>query len=507
MKRYLKYGLISVGVLSIALAALIALVTATFDPNDYKPLIVKLMQEKKQRTLKIEGDIKLAFFPRLGVDLGRFSLSERNSTEEFAAVESARVSLALLPLLRKELVVGQIRVAGARARLVRYEDGSTNIDDLLRKEEERKFRFDIDSVKVANAALTLEDRMGGRRFVLSELAVNTGRLADGKPGEVDLGFRLRSDSPRLDARLKARSGLLFDTAAKRLKLTQLDTEVRGAAGGIAELAASMQAGLDFDGAAKTVAVENLALALAGRRGTGDLDIRLVVPRLRWSAGSVSAEKVNLVAQLQQTGGHIDAVLSLPALAGPANSFRAGKLVLEVNGKQGDTEFKSRLETPLAGSLETKRLELPSLRAHVTLANPAMPSALKEGGKGLRADIGGSARIDLEAQDVALDAVAKLDASNIQAKVGASRFDRPRYRFDVAIDQLDLDRYLPQKPVPQPEKEKPFDLSALKELDASGSLRVGELKVANIKSGNVRLNVNAPGRAGEALQKELKRLFK
>ena len=63
MNKTLKYGLISIGAILGAFIALVALVSATFNPNDYKPLIVKLVQEKKQRTLKLDGDIKLTFFP------------------------------------------------------------------------------------------------------------------------------------------------------------------------------------------------------------------------------------------------------------------------------------------------------------------------------------------------------------------------------------------------------------------------------------------------------------
>ncbi|MHB9119811.1 MAG: AsmA family protein, partial [Burkholderiales bacterium] len=109
MNKTLKYGLIPLIAILVAFLALVALVAATFNPNDYKPLIVKLVQEKKQRTLKLEGDINLTYFPRIGADLGKLALSEHGSDKEFAAVDSARVSLAVLPLLKKQqLVVDRI---------------------------------------------------------------------------------------------------------------------------------------------------------------------------------------------------------------------------------------------------------------------------------------------------------------------------------------------------------------------------------------------------------------
>ena len=99
----------------------------------------------------------------------------------------------------------------------------------------------------------------------------------------------------------------------------------------------------------------------------------------------------------------------------------------------------------------------------------------------------------------------LDASNIKLKLGVSRFEAPHYSFDIAIDRLDVDRYLPQKAAGKaPQPSMSLDFSALKKLDASGSLRIGELKVSNIKSSNVRLDVKAAG--GRVLQKGLKGLF-
>src|SRR5687768_11134806 len=93
MPKILKTILIVIAALIGLLLVAAVLLAATFDPNEYKPQIVKLVQDKKQRTLTIPGDIKLSFFPSIGADLGGLSLSERNSKEEFVSVDSAKVSL------------------------------------------------------------------------------------------------------------------------------------------------------------------------------------------------------------------------------------------------------------------------------------------------------------------------------------------------------------------------------------------------------------------------------
>lgn len=451
MNKTLKYGLLSIGAILVAFLALIALVAATFNPNDYKPLIIKLVQEKKQRTLKLEGDIKLTFFPRIGADLGKLALSDHGSDKEFAAIASARVSLALLPLLKKQLVVDRIRIDGIRARLVRYPDGSTNIDDLLKKEEEsEQFKFDIEGVSVTRAGLSLDDQMAGRKLDISGMEFESGRLANNQPGKVDLKFTLQGENPKIDAQVALASGLLFDTEAKAITL------------------------------------DALTVSLAGKRGADGVDIRLTSPKFELGPERI-AGKLDLTAKLMQPKGSLYLVLSVPALTGKGSAFRADTFTLDVNGQQGDNTIKSRIASPFSANLDTRQFSLDKLVASFSLSGPAMPKAMM-------VNMGGAARLDLAKQDAHLNLSGKLDDSQLKARLGVSHFDAPAYDFDIAIEQLDVDRYFPPgKPedkVKQP--EKPLDFSFLKNLNASGQLSIGVLKVANIKSSNIKLNVKADG---------------
>ena len=86
--KILKFVSIGIGALVLVVGALFAYVAATFDPNAYKPQIIQLVKEKKNRNLKLDGDIKLSFWPNVGAELGKVSLSEAKSEKEFAAVET-----------------------------------------------------------------------------------------------------------------------------------------------------------------------------------------------------------------------------------------------------------------------------------------------------------------------------------------------------------------------------------------------------------------------------------
>ena len=70
-------------------------------------------------------------FPKLGVHLGKTRFSESGATRISRDSDDMRVSLALIPLLSRQVVVDQIQLDGLRAGLVKHKDGKTNFDDLL----------------------------------------------------------------------------------------------------------------------------------------------------------------------------------------------------------------------------------------------------------------------------------------------------------------------------------------------------------------------------------------
>ena len=94
MKVWFKRGLFSLVVLAIVTVVGGAIFLLTFNPNSYKQKLADIVQQKYQRTLKIDGDIELSLFPRIGLSVQGLSLSDRNSEDPFASLESARFAVA-----------------------------------------------------------------------------------------------------------------------------------------------------------------------------------------------------------------------------------------------------------------------------------------------------------------------------------------------------------------------------------------------------------------------------
>lgn len=486
--KLLKYGFYAVGGVAVLFALFLVAVAFFVNPNDYKPLIVELVQEKKQRTLNIEGDIKLKLFPQIGLDLGKTHLSEHKGTQEFAALDSVQLYVAWLPLFKKELVVHKVSLVGARANLVRNADGTTNIDDLLSKEEtSEQIKFDVDSVKISSSALSFDDRMTKRKLAISELELRSGRVKDNTHTDIKLDFNLVADNPKVAAKISLNSGLLFALEAKHYVLDGLDLKVTGEAAGIQQLDMRAQGDIDASLNPQAIALKGIKLSLKGKRASEVFDITLDAPKLVLTADKAESGKLVLDAKIEQAKTKLTARVTLPDLTGNTKQFQVSQLSLSVDGQQGDNAIKGQLSSPLSGSLDAQTFSLSKLVANFDISNPKMAKG------GMKIALTGDARLDLKQQQIAANVQTKLDDSSIQAKLGLSQFADPRYSFDVTIDQLDVDRYLPPKSkTAKAEPESPIDLSALKSLHANGSLKIGTLKVANIKSSNVRLDIKSAG---------------
>jgi AsmA protein len=475
------------GGLVALLAAAAAFIVATFDANKWKGEIAQLVQEKKSRSLKIEGDLSLSLFPAIGVQLGKATLSEHKSEQVFASVDNARISLQLMPLLSKQVVVDTVELDGVKARLVRFKDGRLNIDDLLSKDEkEPPARFDIAGVKLAKGELAWRDEKAGQDLVLSALNLATGRLANAATDKFDLSATLVGSKPRMAVALKASGEYRYDLDRKSYGGAKLDVRLTGDVADMKSLDLALAAAsLQLTGA-NEIAVEQLLLTAKGKDAGDAFEARLEAPKLALAADKASGAAVSAVIKLTGAQRNVDAKIALSGVEGSSQALKAGKLTLDLDARQGETTIKGNLASALSASMEKQTVELPAFSGELAVANPQMPM------KSVKLPLAGGLRADIDGQTAALHADTRFDESKIAIKVNVSRFSPLALGFDLDIDRLNVDKYLPPKAAAAGEKtpEKPLDFSAIKGLNASGVVKIGQLQVSNVKASNVRLEVKA-----------------
>lgn len=526
MNKILKYVLLGIAALvSIAVAGAVY-VAATFNPNDYKPQIIRAVKQSKQRNLHLDGDIKLSFYPNIGVSLSKVSLSEFRNDKEFAAIESARVSLALMPLLRRQVVVDEVAITGLKATLIKHKDGTTNIDDLLgqagqkpeqAKQEQAKqeqpkaaqqknpaapaIGFDIASVSLEKTSLGYRDEGSGAQYAINDLNLKTGRIAIGMPSKIDFSANLKANQPRLDINTQLKTTLSFDLDKNKYQLQGLDLQASGSVLDISNL--KLQAGSDVsaDMATQEFGAKKFSLNASGMKVKDNFQVALEAPALSLTRDKYSGDRLTLNAKLDGDFGNIAASLTMPGIEGSAQSFKVNALSLDLDVKQPEQAFKVKLSSPLSGNIKAQQFNLGNLSVAVTATGDKLPN------KSVSSEMNGSVQVDALKQSVQANLDGSLLQSQIKAKIGVKGFAEPAIKFDVELDQLDADPYLPKasatsaapkspaalgaSSAPKPkEPDQPLDLSALRTLNLDGSLRIGALKVMNVRSTQLRADVKA-----------------
>jgi AsmA protein len=412
-------------------------------------------------------------------------------------------------------------VSGLQANLVRHKDGTSNIDDLLGQTEQNQaqqhsaasspVRFDIASVTLKKTNLGYRDEGSGAQYAIRDLNLKTGRIAIGVPGKIDLSAGIQANQPKLDITTQLKARLTFDLDKQRYQFQGLELQAGGSALDISNLKVQASGDMSVDLATQEFAAKKFSLQASGvkaienavstaanvseanvkQSGQGyKFEAKLDAPSLSLTKDKYSGDKLTLNAKLDAAFGNIIANLTLPGVEGNAQSFKVSALSLDLDVKQPEQAFKVKLSSPLSSNIKTQQFNLSNLTVAVTATGDKLPN------KSVSSELKGSVQVDALKKTVQADLAGGLLQSQVKAKIGVEGFAEPAIKFDVELDQLDADLYLPKSPDPaatapkSKEPEQPLDLSALRKLNLDGSLRIGALKVMNVKSSQVRVDVTA-----------------
>ncbi|MCC5812514.1 MAG: AsmA family protein [Ectothiorhodospiraceae bacterium] len=288
MAKVFKWLVIALVALVGMLVALVVAVMLLIDPNDYRDDISRLVYENTGQELVIEGDIRLSFFPWLGLDLGRTRLENREGfgDQPFVQIESAGVAVRVLPLFRREVVMDVVRLDGLLVHLIVNEQGEANWDlDLPESEEEvvteppaeERPEQDRDrsppiqvgrlgGVEVTNMRVIYEDRQQGGRQELGPVNVYVGELDIDRDVPVDADWvAILDDDLRMEGGLSAKVRVNAAFNQVLLDLNRLEMELFGEGLPSSGLRTRLDALVEMDLEADTASVTELSLNAAGLR--------------------------------------------------------------------------------------------------------------------------------------------------------------------------------------------------------------------------------------------------
>ncbi len=230
IKKSIKLSLL---VLVIAVALLL-LAPLFIDAEDFKPVIIKQVEQSVGRKVEI-GDISASLFPWVGVRLEDVKIANREgfSDQPFLTVGSLDVEMALLPLFSKRIEIRRFVLESPHLLLERNEQGIGNWQNKEKNKGKNGGKNEVPAGAgrtaggVDSAVRTPEAVKPGpagfalASFTAEAISIHRGRLAwvdaaTGAHAEVSK-LQLSIDSVRLDSPVPVHLSGMFGDNAFRLE--------------------------------------------------------------------------------------------------------------------------------------------------------------------------------------------------------------------------------------------------------------------------------------------------
>ena len=371
MKAFGKIlGLVLLGLLLIIVALGFAL-THLFDPNDYKEEIRQIARDKAHIELTLNGDIGWSLFPWLGLELHEAGVATlTNPTQPFADLQMLGLSVRVLPLLRREVQMSDVRVEGLNLRLNRDKNGHGNWEDIGKnlpdetpgaatpapaepvaeakpEKPPQPIRLDIDSLTINNARVEYNDEQTGKQLSAESIQLSAGAIHEGANIPLKLTAFLGSNQPVMRLKTELNGNLRIQRALKRYQFEdmRLSGEATGEPLQGKTLTFSTQGQLLVDLAANIAEWTNLKLSANQLRALGELRATDLnnTPQI---SGALSVAQFDL-AKFLESVGH-----PLPAMA--PGSLSKVELVSRLTGTPTNVALEG-LNLKLDGSTFTGRV--------------------------------------------------------------------------------------------------------------------------------------------------------
>ncbi|NNC98990.1 MAG: AsmA family protein, partial [Gammaproteobacteria bacterium] len=534
-------------VLLIALAILI--VPRVIDPNDYRENIAAVVKDKTGRDLKLQGDLSISVFPWLGIRTQGLSLSQPPEIGgDMLTVQTAQLRVKLLPLFSKKFEIDTVILESPEVRLITLKNGVNSLSgltggvaggeaDLQNDDAKNAVVLVIQGLELTDGSLLWEDQQSGQRYEISELNLLTGNLIGEQMAAVDA------------------SGIFSDAAAPPPTLFELVGEARINSNSLEIYAQNLNANLKQGAQSVQLKIADLSIDQNQVLTTGTISL-VAGSVLSGAVGEpqdakVSAQLVGMdfnftTGQLElfTTVAEIDVALqeqpslqfktSVPSLSFNTNSSVINAVKIGVQGQIGSRDLQVSVPKITANiasqSMNADSIELNSLDLTARLENlrlskifdmPTARGALRvqpfDAAKLLKdleidytpADQDVLRNVGFESQFTAgTDKLSltglqlTLDQSRMTGSFAATDYANLDVEFDLKLDKLNLDQYLPAGSAEANTADGEsisgaaalaVPMALLKNIQANGSFKAGQLISGGLQLDAVDVQiVSTPG---------------
>ncbi|NLY63920.1 MAG: AsmA family protein [Alcaligenaceae bacterium] len=497
MKKWLKRVLVSMVVLLLLAFVGGAVFLLTFDPNAYKYKIEEVVRSHYDRTLQINGDIELSLFPRIGLSVNQLSLSEPDSDEIFASIDSARFAVAIWPLISNRFVVDHVAVSGFKTWVVRDDEGSLNFEDLFEQKntttkvvstrtadntnnallpspQNTDFKIDIAGLELQNGEVYYKDGLNQVDMHLKNMTINTGRVTFDQPFDIALSAQLLGNKPVADAQLNIQGQLKLDPVTKLYSAQKLELALKGQLGSINASNATLRGSFNIDSFVHAITGTGMELLVAGTGMEGSslktLDLSVTAPKLNFDSSAPllllenfafkgSAQNINnqayewsfespaldisstlaggkpLLGFLRMKGQEQAGLnLSLKGISGSADNLKVAEVKIDGKYAQSNNRVVGLdISSPAQMNLIDRLVSLSAISGNVSFKDLEQEEQ--------RVPVIGSLSSDFQKGKASFQIDAVVNAGKFNLDGELHNFSRPSINFDLSADSINLDQLL------------------------------------------------------------------
>lgn len=514
---------------TIAIVAVVLIVATVvvmnLDLNKHKDRIQQVVLDKTGRELQINGEISASLFPWIGFSLNdvTFANADGFTGEFFGKVTSSDLKVQVLPLLTGNINVKLIEFNGLELNLQRNADGKTNWDDLMAttavvetdsgtddvvQEVEAGApvvaALSVGGVVIADAKVRWSDMQAGNDVALDQFNLTTGAISLSETFPFETTFKVASNSAGVASDVSASGDINVNLAENIYQLTglKLKTTATGTALPMDSLSVALGGDLVTDLNSQTLDFSSMTGDVAGVPLQGEVHVTNMIdaPSVFGELAGGRFDAAGLLDQLKvQLPETFDRTLLIDA--GFSVKFQqfddqllVNNLVLSSSGIaiNGDFQITNLARSAVvSGTLATDAFN-PGPWAKSFGVEPSDPAVLKNAQ--LSTSIRQSGQL-LTLNDLKL----VLDDFNLDGDIEIADINAamPPVKFALKGTEIDLDRYLPateegdgtapadaEPTVAQAPTPLPVEL--LRQLDISGDIKMGKLKVAGVTVSDIAL---------------------
>ena len=504
-----KLIFIITGLISLCFAVIVVgvLFLANMDLNNHKDWLSEQFYKQTGLELVINGNIESSIYPWLGIDVEGISIANLDgfSNENFLVADKAAFRIKLMPMLNQRYEMDTLELSGATVNLEVNATGTNNWSGIAgsdsqglvdETDQSESFSFNqiiVGGVAIDSVQVNYLDQLNDQTISANNITANIPELVYGEPLDLVMSFQLNATNPNFESDINLSSTLSYDLDNNIYALENLNLNFLG---GLLEADLRSNDG-DINGSINfsTDRTEEL-FSLAGQDQLAERinDIQLMV-FLDGNTENIQLFPLDLNLGLSgspfltTTNLHLytNAEIDIEDENLTLEDFSVSVLDILMTGKFNISKFMS--DADINGELDIESFNPKTLSYVLDIELPRTrdPNVLEQ--------ISFSSNLNINAETVELNRfIFEVDDTLLTGTLSIDDFNQPDINFDVAINTIDIDRYLaPERAnIPTINNQTTADTSfaSIQSLNLDGDVSIDELTVSGLTLSDVILGINA-----------------